>query len=72
MDAEDGIGLGGTLARATTVGTAGVLCGEKTETSCRVSVNPNSAILGWISPLWRSVMRSRIETLPANFPKKDA
>ena len=72
MDAEDGIGLGGTLARVTTLGTAGVLCGEKTDTSRRVSVKPNSAILGWISPLWRSVMRSRIEPLPANFPKKDA
>ena len=72
MDAEDGPGLGGTLARATTLGRAGVLCGEKTDSSCRVSVKPNLAILGWIAPLWRSVMRSRIETSPANFPKKDA
>ena len=37
-DAEDRLGLGGTLARTTTLGTAGTLCGEKPDVSWRVSV----------------------------------
>lgn len=71
-DAEDEVGVAETLALAKTLGTADVLCGEKTNLSHRVSLKPNSAILGRIAPPWRSVMRTRIEISPANLPKMDA
>ena len=46
MDAEGAIRLAEILALAKILGAVGVLCGAKTDLSCRVSVKPNSAILG--------------------------